>query len=62
MKNTTKEQTSYKSFSNYEDWFKIANSLGWVHVHDTYVVCDDPDSDFIIGEWDNGVNTGWLFV
>jgi hypothetical protein len=47
-------------FSDFESWKTQAELLGWVHVHDDIVVCDDPDSGEVLGEFNSENNSGWL--
>ena len=43
----------------FEAWKQKADTLGWVHCHDNFVVCDD-DADQCIGEFESSALSGWL--
>lgn len=50
-----------KTYYNFDDWSKDAKLIGWVHVHDDFVVCDDPDTDELLGEFSDETASGWLY-
>jgi hypothetical protein len=50
------EKVAYASFA---EWKAKAETLGWVHCHDNFIVCDD-ENDQCVGEFDSDANTGWL--
>lgn len=49
-------------YTDYHCWVKIANTLGWVHIHDDFIVVDDADTGECLGEFDSSNNTGWLIA
>jgi hypothetical protein len=49
-----------KEYVEFEDWKHVAETIGWVHCHDDIVVCDDPDTDELLGEFDSTTNKGWI--
>lgn len=46
-------------YTNFDLWKSDATELGWVHIHDDLVVCDD-ENDVCVGEFSSEANTGWL--
>lgn len=51
-----------KHYENYESWENDSQKIGWVHVHDDLVVCDDPDSGECLGEWCDEDSGGFLLI
>lgn len=49
-----------KAYCNYTNWLDDANLIGWVHIHDDSVVCDDPDTGELLGEFNDETASGWL--
>lgn len=49
-----------KIYNEYKLWLSKAESLGWVHLHDHFVVVDCADSGVCIGEWDSILNKGYI--
>jgi hypothetical protein len=49
-----------KEFVEFDDWKHAAEIIGWVHCYDNIVVCDDPDTDELLGEFDSTTNKGWI--
>ena len=49
-----------QTFKDFKEWTKIANDLGWVHVHDQFIVVDEAESGECVGEWDSEASEGWI--
>lgn len=50
-----------KEFNSYQDWLHNAENLGWIHIHDNFIVLDDSESGENIGEFDSVNQKGWIY-